>query len=341
MTYLGELIGESDQIQTVRWFIKRVAESQARAVLIYGETGTGKGLVARMVHEQSPRARKRFIDINCSAIPENLVESELFGHEKGAFTGAQARKTGLIEAANGGTVFLDELRELDHVVQAKLLSLLDTQRFRLIGAVRDIEVDVRFIGSTNRVLYREVLEGRFRDDLYYRLQVVAINIPPLRERGDDCLVLMSYFIRKFNSRYGREIKGWEPAVAEVFRHHRWPGNVRELENLLERIFILEDDNQVLVKHIPPRIMREVEKTEPATPGKARLIGGPEIVGEGIDAEGMDAWQDLSFQEATAAFQTHLLESTLQRYGGNLTEAAESLGMTRHALRHHMIKLGLR
>lgn len=326
MAYLGELIGESKEIQEVRRLIKRVAESPARAVLVYGETGTGKGLVARMLHEQSPRSRKGFIDINCSAIPENLVESELFGHEKGAFTGALARKTGLIEAADGGTVFLDELRELDHVVQAKLLTLLDSQRFRPIGGVRDVEVDVRFVGATNRILYRDVQEGRFRDDLYYRLQVAAINIPPLRERGDDCLVLTSFFIRKLNSRYGREVKGWEPAVEEVFRRHRWPGNVRELENLLERIFILEDDNQVLVKHIPPRIMREVENGPAPEPS-----GGGDL----------DAFKGLSFQEATAAFQGRLLQDALTQADGNLTAAAEALGMSRHALRHHMIKLGLR
>ena len=326
MAYFGELVGESEQIQTVRRLIKRVAESPARAVLVYGETGTGKGLVARMLHEQSPRARKGFIDINCSAIPENLVESELFGHEKGAFTGATARKTGLIEAADGGTVFLDELRELDHVVQAKLLTLLDSQRFRPIGGVRDVEVDVRFVGATNRILYRDVQEGRFRDDLYYRLQVAAINIPPLRERGDDCLVLTSYFIRKLNARYGREVKGWEPGVEEVFRRHRWPGNVRELENLLERIFVLEDDNQVLVKHIPPRIMREVEK-------------GPEPEAGG--AGGLEGYVGLPFPEATAKFQKRLIETALQRHDGNLQAAAEALGMSRHALRHHMIKLGLR
>jgi len=329
VAYLGELVGESEQIQTVRRLIKRVAESPARAVLVYGETGTGKGLVARMLHEQSTRAKKRFIDINCSAIPENLVESELFGHEKGAFTGASARKTGLIEAADGGTVFLDELRELDHVVQAKLLTLLDSQRFRPIGGIRDVEVDVRFVGATNRILYRDVQDGRFRDDLYYRLQIAAVNIPPLRERGDDCLVLTAHFIRKLNARYGREVKGWEPAVEEVFRRHRWPGNVRELENLLERIFVLEDDNRVLVRHIPPRIMREVEKGP-----TAEAAGGSE-------APGLEGLAGLSFQDATAVFQRRVIEAALQRHGRNIQAAAEELGMSRHALRHHMIKLGLR
>ncbi len=326
MTYFGGLVGDSEQIQSVRRLTKRVAESQARAVLIYGETGTGKGVVARMIHEQSTRNDKEFIDLNCAAIPSNLVESELFGHEKGAFTGALAQKKGLIEAADGGSLFLDEIRDLDHVVQAKLLSLLDTQRFRRLGTIRDISVDVRFIGATNRILFSEVQEGRFRDDLYYRLQVVAINIPPLRERGDDCFLLTDYFIRRFNTRYGRELKGWEPAVEEVFRHYHWPGNVRELENLLERIFVLEDDQQVLVKHIPPRIMREVERPTRHTPGPAPDTGH---------------WEGMSYQEATRLFQAQLIEQALARYNGNLTATAEALGLTRHALRHQMLKLDLR
>ncbi len=326
MTYFGGLVGDSEQIQSVRRLTKRIAESQARAVLIYGETGTGKGVVARMLHELSTRNNKAFIDINCAAIPSNLVESELFGHEKGAFTGALAQKKGLVEAADGGSLFLDEIRDLDHVVQAKLLSLLDTQRFRRLGTVRDISVDVRFIGATNRILFSEVQEGRFRDDLYYRLQVVAINIPPLRERGDDCFLLTDYFIRRFNTRYGRELKGWEPAVEDVFRQYHWPGNVRELENLLERIFILEDDHRVLVKHIPPRIMREVERSTISPPSTAP-----------------DAWrwEGVSYQEATRLFQVHLIEQALERYSGNLSATAESLGMTRHALRHQMLKLNLR
>ena len=186
------LIGDHPSIVALRALITRVARSKAQTVLIYGETGTGKGLVARLIHQQSVRAAAEFIDINCAAIPAELLESELFGHERGAFTGAVGAKTGLIEAANGGTLFLDEVRELDPVMQAKILTLLDNRRFRRVGAVKPIHVDVRFIAATNKILLGEVKAGLFRDDLYYRLQVIAINIPPLRERGDDVFLLAEH-----------------------------------------------------------------------------------------------------------------------------------------------------
>jgi len=304
-----------------------VARSSTRTVLIYGETGTGKGLVARMLHEQSPRASGEFIDVNCAAIPASLMESELFGYDKGAFTGALAKKTGLIEAANGGTMFLDEIRELDPVLQTKLLSLLDTQRFRRVGSVRAIDVDVRFIAATNKILLGEVKKGLFRDDLYYRLQVVAINIPPLRERGEDVLVLTEHFIRKFSSRHGRAIAGLEPAVVNLFRAYSWPGNVRELSNLLERIFILEDDDTVRVEHIPARIVREVQGDQESSSASPTTVESASPEGRG-------------FEEETAAFQRELIRRALQRSGGNRNRAAESLGLSRHALRHQMIKLGL-
>jgi transcriptional regulator with PAS, ATPase and Fis domain len=330
MTYQGDLIGEHSSIAETRRLILKVAKSATQSVLIYGETGTGKGLVARMLHEQSARAQSEFIDINCAAIPANLMESELFGYEKGAFTGALQKKTGLIEAANNGTMFLDEIRELDPVLQAKLLSLLDTQRFRRVGAVNAIEVDVRFIAASNKILSGEVRDGRFRDDLYYRLQVVSINIPPLRNRGDDMFVLSEHFIRKFNARYKRSITGWEPSVADVFRNYAWPGNVRELENLLERIFILEEEDQILVSHIPPRILREVGKGPGIPPGPlaAGLLKTPSVmVGE-------------TFHAATAAFQEALIENALRETHGGLSAAADLLGLSRHALRHHMKKLGI-
>ncbi|SMG53181.1 sigma-54 interaction domain-containing protein [Paraburkholderia susongensis] len=327
----GELFGEHPTIIEARRLITRIAQSRVKSVLIYGETGTGKGLVARMLHQQSHRAQQAFIDLNCAAIPAELVESELFGHEKGAFTGAAAKKSGLIEAANGGTVFLDEIREMDLVLQAKLLSLLDTTRFRRVGAVEPIEVDVRFVAATNKILFNEVKNGRFREDLYYRLQVVSINLPPLRERGDDIFILTEQFIRKFNARYERAIVGLEPDVEAIFRAYAWPGNVRELENLLERIFVLEDENRVLVKHLPQRILREVVPSrEVATTGTLAN-----------DGSGLTDFRGMSFHEATAEFQRALIQSTLAHTGGNLSMAARELGLSRHALRHQMSKIGNR
>lgn len=331
MAYQGEIVGEHPSMVETRRLISKVAKSPTRTVLIYGETGTGKGVVARMLHEESDRANGEFIDVNCAAIPANLMESELFGFEKGAFTGALARKTGLVEAADGGSIFLDEIRELDPVLQAKLLSLLDTQEFRRVGAVRSKKVDTRFIAATNRILWDEVRSSRFRDDLYYRLQVVAINVPPLRERGRDVLVLAEYFMRKFSARYGRAIRTMEPAVQDVFLGYRWPGNVRELENLLERIFILEEDNRILVRHIPPRIMREVD-------GGTSSIKTEQDFGKGSPLDAISA-EGLDFHARTRAFQRRMVESALADKGG-VSGAAGALGISRHALRHQMKKLGL-
>ena len=323
VSYSGTLIGEHQSVARLRALVDRVAVSPTRTVLLYGETGTGKGLVANMLHQRSPRAKRGFVDINCAAIPAELLESELFGHERGAFTGALTTKVGLVEEAHGGTIFLDEIREMDLTMQAKLLSVLDTQRFRRVGAVRHIEVDARVIAATNKILLAEVTNGRFREDLYYRLQVVAINIPPLRERGDDVLVLAEHFLKKHSDRYGRVIGGWEDAIAGIFKTYSWPGNVRELENLIERIFVLEDDARILVRHLPDRILRELRSGRPVAPA-----------GEG------DAPRVAEYREATLAFQRRLIEQALSRANGNLTKAAGELGLTRHALRHQMLKVGL-
>jgi len=310
------LIGEHPSLLAVRRLIARVAASSARAVLIYGETGTGKGVAARMIHQQSARARQEFVDVNCAAIPDALLESELFGHEKGAFTGAVARKTGLVEIADKGTIFLDEIRDMNLVMQAKLLALLDTQRFRRVGAVKPMEVDVRFIAATNRILLSEVKGDRFREDLYYRLQVIAINLPPLRDRGEDVFVLTEHFLRKFAARHGRVIRGLEPAVEDIFRRYPWPGNVRELENLLERIVILEDEDIVRVAHLPARIPRQSALATP--PGDAA-----------------------DYHAATEAFQRALIRTALDAAAGNPGDAARRLGLSRHALRHQMLKLNMR
>jgi two-component system response regulator AtoC len=311
------LIGEHSSVVELRRLIARVAASAARSVIIYGETGTGKGVVARAVHRYSNRRERKFIDLNCAAIPDALMESELFGHEKGAFTGAVSSKPGLIEFADGGTVFLDEIREMNAVMQAKLLTVLDTQQLRRVGATQLVEVDVRFIVATNQILFSEVKAGRFRDDLYYRLQVVPINVPPLRDRGEDVLVLTDHFLRRLGERYQRVIRGLEPAVKKVFLNYTWPGNVRELENLLERIFILEDEDRILIKHIPERILRTV------TTGKES--GG---------------FVDARYHEATAEFQRQIILDALQASDGAIADAACRLGLTRHALRHQMLKLGI-
>jgi two-component system, NtrC family, response regulator AtoC len=322
--YERTLIGEHSGIVALRQLSDRVARSAARTVLLYGETGTGKGLLARMIHNASSRAKQDFLDINCAAIPVNLMESELFGHEKGAFTGAVERKIGLVESANRGTIFLDEIREMDMPLQAKLLSLLDTHQFRRVGAVKSTAVDVRFIAATNKVLLSEVLAGNFREDLYYRLQVVALNIPPLRDRGDDVLILSQHFIEQFNTAYGRRIRGLAPETETIFRKYPWPGNVRELENLLERIFILEDDDMILPRHMPDRILRTVRAGARTVPPAPDPTAG-EVAG---------------FHEATAAFQRALIGQALDASGGNLQAAASRLRISRHALRHQIIKLGI-
>jgi transcriptional regulator with PAS, ATPase and Fis domain len=249
------------------------------------------------------------------------MESELFGHERGAFTGAVERKLGLVEAANQGSIFLDEIREMDLTLQAKLLSLLDTQQFRRVGAVKSTSVDVRFIAATNKVLLSEVKSGKFREDLYYRLQVVALNIPALRERGEDVISLSEHFIDRYNRQYGRQVRGLHPETAEIFRAYRWPGNVRELENLLERIFILEEEDEVLPSHLPERIPRSLREGVTQA-GAAPVAGG-------------------SFHDMTSAFQRQIVLRALEQAGGNVQAAADLLGLSRHALRHQLIKLGLK
>jgi transcriptional regulator with PAS, ATPase and Fis domain len=327
----AELFGEHPSMVDLRKLIGRVARSKARTVLIYGETGTGKGLIARMVHEESQRAQAPFVDINCAAIPATLLESELFGHEKGAFTGAVSRKQGLIEAAHGGTFFLDEVRELDPVMQAKILTLLDTRRMRRLGGVRDEEVDVRFIAATNKILLGEVKAGNFRDDLYYRLQVIAINIPPLRERGEDVFLLADNFLAKYNREHGSQLRHMDEAVRQVFLRYPWPGNVRELENLIERLCLLEDGEHIRLEHLPKRILREVQAVPVVGQALVPRVASGEPAGGAVAND---------YHQATRQFQVELILAALSACGENLSMAAQRLGLSRHALRHQMAKLGL-
>lgn len=329
------IVGEHPSMIQLRTLVTKVARSKAGIILIYGETGTGKGVVARALHALSTRAQNEFTEINCAAIPGSLLESELFGHERGAFTGAVERKTGLLEVASAGTVFLDEVRELDPIMQAKILTLLDTRRFRRLGAVKESSTSARFIAATNKILLREVQEGRFRDDLYYRLQVVSINIPPLRERGEDVLVLAGQFLRRFNALHGSNFHEMTPGVQDVFLRYQWPGNVRELSNLLERICILEEGTSIREEHLPQRIIREVEKAKFGLVSETSITAqnhADELIGLAVPSD--------SYAEQTAHFQRLLISQALADCLGSVGKAAERLQLSRHALRHQMQKLGM-
>ncbi len=317
---VDQILGAHPSIEAVRRLARRAAVSPARCILVYGETGTGKGLLARAIHECSPRAGGPFIDINCAAIPAELVESELFGHERGAFTGAVAHKVGLVEAAHKGTLFLDEIRELSPVLQAKLLTLMDTLSFRRIGSVKPIAVDVRFIAATNRILLGEVSEGRFREDLYYRLQIIAINLPPLRERGEDVAFLSDLFLADLCRRYARAPMRLSAETIDMLSRYAWPGNVRELQHLLERIVALEEGSLVTPQHLPSRVLRDVA---------ARGTGAGDAPNGPLD-----------YHAETARAQRAMIERALAAAGGRLAEAADILSLSRHALRHQMLKLGL-
>src|SRR6266513_527258 len=245
-----QIVGESQGLRDVFALARKVAESEVSSVLLQGESGTGKDLVAKAIHYGSRRAELPFIAINCAALPATLIESELFGYEKGAFTDAKARKEGLFEQAEGGTLFLDEIGELELSLQAKLLRVLEEGSFRRVGGLKDLPLDVRVIAASNRDLKTEGEAGRFRADLFYRLSVIQIDIPPLRERGDDFRVLAEHYISSFRSRLRKNINSITPAALAAFRNYEWPGNVRELRNVIERAMILEDGDEITARYLP-------------------------------------------------------------------------------------------
>ena len=247
------IIGQSPSMAQMMLMARKVAESEAAAVLLQGESGTGKDLVAKAIHHSSRRSDAPFISINCAAIPSTLIESELFGYEKGAFTDARARKPGLFEQANKGTLFLDEIGELELGLQAKLLRVLEEGMFRRVGGIKDLPLDVRVIAASNRDLRAESETGRFRLDLYYRLSVVQIDLPPLRERDDDVLALAEHLIAHFNQQMGKRVRGLAPEVREIFRRYAWPGNVRELRNVVEHAVIVCSGQQIEKEHLPPQL----------------------------------------------------------------------------------------
>ncbi|GLI10432.1 acetoacetate metabolism regulatory protein AtoC [Paenibacillus tyrfis] len=306
------LIGHSSQMQNVFSLIDKVKNIDS-SVLIMGESGTGKELVARAIHFAGDRQKQVFSTINCAAIPANLIESELFGYEKGAFTGAVARKTGIFETANGGTLFLDEIGELDIGLQSKLLRVLQEKAIMRIGGQKEIAIDVRIIAATNRDLKKEIQQGKFREDLYYRLNVIPILLPPLRERQEDIPSLIQHFINKINERMSKQIKGIEPDAVQLLLDYPFPGNVRELQNIIERSIALADGDRVTVGDLPGDL-----QTKPTQPADSKLV--PVYVGETMDA-----------------IERKVILSTLQAMDGNRRKTAETLGIGERTLRDKLAR----
>jgi DNA-binding NtrC family response regulator len=331
-----DVVGVSRKMTELMNFVRKVASSEASTILIQGESGTGKDLIAKAIHYQSSRQDRPFVAINVSAIPETLLESELFGHEKGAFTDAKAMKKGLFEVADGGTLFLDEIGELSSFLQAKLLRVLEDQVIHRVGGVRDIQVDVRVIAASNRDLERAVRESHFRQDLYYRLAIISIFIPPLRERKDDLLSLVDFFIDHYNRKFRKTVRGISEDARRLLLNYDWPGNVRELKNAIERAMILEEDSMLRPAYLPFSVTQPhagitaFEHTSSPPAGGQPLAGGRFLPPLSIPEGGT------SLEEV----ERTLVELALRQAGGNQTHAARLLDISRDALRYKMKKFGL-
>src|SRR3954467_3050991 len=324
---LTGLLGQSPAILAVMDQVRQVAElDETPPVLITGETGTGKGLVARSLHQLSRRAGQPFIDVNCTALPANLMEAELFGHERGAFTDAKESKLGLFEAAEGGFIFLDEVGDLELSLQGKLLRAIEERTVRRVGGIRDRRVDVRILAATNRNLERQVQNGRFRSDLYFRLAVILLHLPPLRERGDDALILAEHFLRRFSAKYGKDIRRIDSRARDVLLSYPWPGNIRELSHVMERAVLWSRDNVIDVEHL--------SLTTPLRAGSDRPEQVPESARALPKAAELPTGVDLSQWERT------MIEQAMRDAGGNQTKAAQRLGITRDTLRYRLKKFGI-
>lgn len=318
-----KIIGQSRAIEEILSLVNRLAKSDS-TVLIMGESGTGKELVAKMIHYKSERAMKPFVPVNCAAIPSELLESELFGHEKGAFTGAVHARNGRFELANEGTIFLDEIGDMPLHLQVKILRVIQEKTFERVGSVKPISVDVRIIAATNKNLEEEVKEGRFREDLYWRLNVVPIIIPPLRERKEDIPLLCEYFIDKFQKKFGYSIE-ISPEVIEIFKNYEWPGNVRELENLIERFFVLSEDQPVTVKDLPERI-RYSERT----------------FSKNLIPEDLNPFaSSIDLNDLLREYEKKLILHALNLHGWVKSKAARYLSINRTTLIEKMKRLGIK
>jgi len=316
----NEIIGQSSQIKEVFRFIRQVADSARTTVLIRGETGTGKELVARAIHYNSQRAQKPFIEINCSAFQETLLEAELFGYEQGAFTGASHRKKGLLEVAHQGTFFLDEIGDMDIGLQAKLLRVLEEQKFRRVGGTREINVDCRIISATSRDIDKLVREEKFREDLFYRLNVASVAIPPLRQREGDVLVLAQHFLKLFNAEFKKNVKGISKPVEKMLLWHSWPGNVRELKNVIERAVLFEK-SKLLTAESVNLFGRDVQPRPMSWAALDECVIPPDGV-------------------SLTEVERSLIENALSTANGNQTRAAKLLKISRETLKYRMKKFAI-
>jgi DNA-binding NtrC family response regulator len=319
--YMG-LIGQSPVMMDLFRTIERIGTSASTTVLITGETGSGKEVVARAIHEKSDRCDSPFVAINCATLDDHLLESELFGHIRGAFTDAKTNKPGLFEVADRGTIFLDEIGEMDLRLQAKLLRVLEDKTFRRVGGTRDIQVDVRVIAASNVSLEDRVREGRFREDLFYRLSVIPVRVPPLRERGDDVVLLGETFLKRYTHEFSRSILGFTQEAKDALISYRWPGNVRELRNMVERMVLLEEKEVIDLASLPPAM------------GKVR----PQIIDlpEGLSLEPFHSAKN----RIIGGFEREYLEALLRASGGNVTQAAAIAEIDRSSLQRLFRKYGL-
>jgi DNA-binding NtrC family response regulator len=344
-----EVVGKSPRMLDLMNFVRKVAASEASTVLIQGESGTGKDLAAKAIHYDSVRADKPFVAINCSAIPETLMEAELFGHERGAFTDAKTQKKGLFEVADGGTLFLDEIGEMSTYLQAKLLRVLEDQTIRRIGGVKDIAVDVRVIAASNRDLEQGVRESTFRQDLFYRLSIIPIFIPPLRHRKEDILPLVDFFIERYNFRFRKGIRGITQETRDLLLAYDWPGNVRELKNAVERAMILEEADFIRPTYLPIQVTGQAQSYENLA--AVAVPEGVPVETRPIVTSTATSWRPLASgrmipvlelpKQGTSLeeVERELVGLALKQTAGNQTHAAKLLDISRDALRYKMKKFG--
>jgi two-component system response regulator PilR (NtrC family) len=320
-TYHG-IVGTSPELKKILDLVPRVAAA-ASNVLITGESGTGKELVAKAIHRDSPRSQKPFVTVNCASMPETLMESELFGHKKGSFTGATTTRNGLFEAANDGTLFLDEIAELTPPVQVKLLRAVQEKTFKMVGGTEERSVDVRIISATNRELEREVMEGNFREDLYYRLNVIHLHMPPLRERAEEIPLLAQHFLEKYSKEMGKDIRKISSFALDILKNYNFPGNVRELENIIERSVALESSNIVLPDSLTLSSFKQTQVQSE--------VASPSVV---LSQEGVD------LDEILGRLEKDLLQQALARTRGAKQKAADLLGISFRSFRYRLAKYGL-